>query len=69
MFLQPSGCDYELFKDKAADFLLQWEAFGALLMRELTLKNASSFGRSSVLLVIPSRKTFYADKFCEFFAW
>lgn len=42
--LQPSEDDSEIFKDKAAEFLLHWGAFGGLLMRELTLQNASSFG-------------------------
>ena len=33
-----------VFKEKAAEFLLQWEAFGALLLRDLTLRSAASFG-------------------------
>ena len=34
----------KVFKEKAAEFLLQWEALGALLLRDLTLRSASSFG-------------------------
>lgn len=45
-FTQPSGEDSELFKTKAAEFLLHWGAFSGLLMRELTLQNAQSFGKS-----------------------
>ncbi|KAH3883425.1 hypothetical protein DPMN_007380 [Dreissena polymorpha] len=36
--------DHELFREKASEFLLHWGAFSGLLMRELTLQNASSFG-------------------------
>ena len=46
---QPSDTDTELFKDKASEFLLHWGAFGGLLMRELTLQNATSFGMFSLL--------------------
>ena len=33
-----------VFKEKAAEFLLQCGAFGALLLRDLTLRSAASFG-------------------------
>jgi len=42
--LQPAGEDSEEFRARAAEFLLQWGAFSGLLMRELTLQNAASFG-------------------------
>ncbi|XP_025085503.1 DNA-binding protein RFX6-like [Pomacea canaliculata] len=40
------------FLDRSADFLLQWAMFGSLLMKELTLHNAISFGAFHLLHVM-----------------
>ncbi|KAL3842713.1 hypothetical protein ACJMK2_020701 [Sinanodonta woodiana] len=42
--LQPSKDKKSRQKEKAAEFLLHWAAFGSLLLRDLTLHNAKSFG-------------------------
>ncbi|KAK7476909.1 hypothetical protein BaRGS_00031848, partial [Batillaria attramentaria] len=56
--LQPCKEKGRGFRDGAADFLLQWAMFGALLMKELTLHNAASFGSFHLMHVMLNEYVF-----------
>lgn len=44
LYLQTSKQNGRSLKKRAQDFLLKWSFFGARVMHNLTLNNASSFG-------------------------
>ncbi|XP_052799431.1 DNA-binding protein RFX6-like [Mya arenaria] len=56
--LLPSGENADVFKEKAAEFILQWGAFSGLLMRELTLLNSTSFASIHIVHLMLDEYTF-----------
>lgn len=55
---QPGKQSGRSVKKRAQDFLLRWSFFGARVMHNLTLNNASSFGKS-----VSKSTVMYSDKF------
>lgn len=52
IFDQPGKQSGRSVKKRAQDFLLRWSFFGARVMHNLTLNNASSFGKEQLFLTV-----------------